>query len=274
MRRILEEPAPSPLGSADDVWAMMRDAIGGSAAGPSRSALRRELEGDLEWITAQGAGKRPHPPLRVAAASWRRISNATLGNEPIMARPPSALYRIRKLVRRHRVAVAAAVAGFVLLIAFAVTMAVQNARIATERDRANREAAALRAVSEYLKGLFTVADPGEARGNSITARELLDRSAAGNRAASRGAASRPRPSSWTRSAASIEKLGLYRAGALLCSSARVACVPACSVREHPDTLQSRHHLAVLARERGPVRRSGVLARGRRRRAPAPRAARR
>jgi len=81
--------------------------------------------------------------------------------------------------RRMRFLAAAAVAGLSL---FAVVMAVQTYRIAREAgranreaERANREAEAARQVSEFLVDLFAVSDPGEARGNEVRAREILDR---------------------------------------------------------------------------------------------------
>ena len=63
-------------------------------------------------------------------------------------------------------AAAAVVAG--LLIAFAVTEAVQLRRIQRERDRANR-------VTDFMTQMFQVVDPSEARGNTITAREVLEK---------------------------------------------------------------------------------------------------
>jgi non-specific serine/threonine protein kinase/serine/threonine-protein kinase len=74
--------------------------------------------------------------------------------------------------------VTAAVTLLVLLVAFAGTMAVQAQRITRERDRANHEAATAQQVSDFLTGLFTVSDPSEARGNTLTAREILDKGAA------------------------------------------------------------------------------------------------
>jgi len=62
----------------------------------------------------------------------------------------------------------------VMLIAFAASTAFQNARIVRERDRANIEAETSRQVSEFLVKLFDVSDPSESKGNSITAREILD----------------------------------------------------------------------------------------------------
>ena len=101
-----------------------------------------------------------------------------LNNEPVLAGPPSATYRARKFVRRHRIGVAAAVAAVMMLVAFAALTAVQARRIASERDRANVEAATARRVSDFLVGLFRVADPSETRGRNVTAREILDRGAA------------------------------------------------------------------------------------------------
>jgi hypothetical protein len=56
-------------------------------------------------------------------------------------------------------------------------MTVQARRIAKERDRANQQAAAAQRVADLMKGMFKVSDPSEARGNSITAREILDNGA-------------------------------------------------------------------------------------------------
>ena len=77
-------------------------------------------------------------------------------------------------MKRHRFAVAAAASAAVLSIGFAAAMGVQARRIAKERDRANRQAEAAQRVADFMKGMFKVSDPSEARGNSITAREILD----------------------------------------------------------------------------------------------------
>jgi tetratricopeptide (TPR) repeat protein len=62
----------------------------------------------------------------------------------------------------------------VLVTALAVAMTIQAIRISRERDRANEEAETAKRVSGFLEGLFKVNDPSEARGMSITAREILD----------------------------------------------------------------------------------------------------
>lgn len=81
-----------------------------------------------------------------------------------------ALERAR---RRRRLALAAGAA----VLLFGIAMAIQARRVAAEAERANREAAAARQVTDFLIGLFEVSDPSEAKGNSVTAREILDRGA-------------------------------------------------------------------------------------------------
>jgi len=141
-----------------------------------RPALIRQIKGDLDWITMKALEKdrtrRYGSPSELAADIDRYIHH-----RPVVARPLSTMYKAKKFVRRHRVGVGVASTLAILLIAFSVTTAIQANRIAHERDRANQEAEASRQVSDFLTGLFKVSDPSEARGNSITAREILDQGA-------------------------------------------------------------------------------------------------
>jgi tetratricopeptide (TPR) repeat protein/predicted Ser/Thr protein kinase len=82
--------------------------------------------------------------------------------------------RAKPARRRKRTLVAAVMAGLALLSAFST---VQTIRARREARRANQEAEAARQVSDFLVGLFRVSDPGQARGNTVTAREILDRGA-------------------------------------------------------------------------------------------------
>ncbi|HLG14769.1 MAG TPA: serine/threonine-protein kinase [Blastocatellia bacterium] len=54
----------------------------------------------------------------------------------------------------------------------------EAARANNEAARARTEAETARRVSEFLAGLFEVSDPSRAKGNTITAREILDKGAA------------------------------------------------------------------------------------------------
>jgi tetratricopeptide (TPR) repeat protein len=94
---------------------------------------------------------------------------------PVLAHRGSLRYVVGKFVRRHRVGVGAAIALVLVLLGFAATMALQARRIAKERDRANREAEASRRVAEFMTGVFRVSNPSERVGNTVTAREILDK---------------------------------------------------------------------------------------------------
>jgi serine/threonine protein kinase/tetratricopeptide (TPR) repeat protein len=145
------------------------------------AALARQLRGDLDWITLKALEKdrarRYGSPNELAADIARHLRN-----EPVMASPPSKLYRVRKFVRRHRTAV-----GVAALLVIALSMGVIGTSIgfvhAVRAERAaTREAATAKQVSEFLASIFRSADPwqtetGNATGQNVTARELLDRGA-------------------------------------------------------------------------------------------------
>jgi serine/threonine protein kinase/Tfp pilus assembly protein PilF len=86
------------------------------------------------------------------------------------------LARIRDKPRRRVKRIAAAVAvGAIALVA--VGASYQAYRIRQEAKRANKEAGTSQRTSDFLVNLFEISDPGESRGNSVTARELLDKAA-------------------------------------------------------------------------------------------------
>src|SRR5262249_8168266 len=136
--------------------------------------LRRQLEGDLDAITMKALEKerarRYGTPSDLAADIGRHLRH-----EPVVARPPSWAYRAQKYVMRHRIGVAVAPAFAIRLAGFAATMAVEARRIALERDRTARQAAVAKRVSDFMMGMFRVSSPNEARGNPVSAREILDR---------------------------------------------------------------------------------------------------
>ncbi len=130
--------------------------------------LASMLRGDLDWITLKALesdrDRRYSTPAELAADLGRYLRN-----EPVIARPASLVYRTKKYVQRHKFGVAAATGTALLLIAFAVMQAIELRRITRERDRADR-------VTKFMTGMFKVSNPSEARGNAVTAREILDKS--------------------------------------------------------------------------------------------------
>jgi len=129
--------------------------------------LISELKGDLDWITLK-AMERDRARRYGTPSEFAADIQHFLNNEPVTARPASRAYRVQKYVRRHRLGVSVAAAALLVLVAFSVMQAMQLRRITKERDRANR-------IADFMTRMFKVSDPGQARGNSITAREVLDK---------------------------------------------------------------------------------------------------
>ncbi len=129
--------------------------------------LVKQVGGDLDCIVLKALEKdrerRYATPLDLAADVDRYLRNV-----PVSAHPPGIAYRARKYVRRHRVGVSFGVAALVLLIGFAVAQAIELRKIRQQRDRADH-------ITQFLTGIFKVPNPSEARGNTVTAREILDK---------------------------------------------------------------------------------------------------
>jgi non-specific serine/threonine protein kinase/serine/threonine-protein kinase len=165
LRRIREVDPPRPSTRIGTMGEASKESARNRRTEPSR--LTGQLKGDLDCITMKALEKdrtrRYESPSDLAADLGRHLRN-----EPVLAGPPSAVYRSGKFVRRHRLGVAVAAAGVLALAGFGASMAAQAKWIARERDRAER-------VSEFFVDLFQISEPGEARGNAVTAREILDR---------------------------------------------------------------------------------------------------
>jgi eukaryotic-like serine/threonine-protein kinase len=138
--------------------------------------LRRKLAGDLDNIVLMAMRKEP---LRRYASveQFSEDIRRHLEGLPVIARKDTFGYRAEKFIQRHKAAVAAAAVIAALVIGFVVITIMQSARIGRERDRAERERDKAASVSTFLVDLFKVSDPSEAKGNVITAREILDKGA-------------------------------------------------------------------------------------------------
>src|SRR5262249_8615942 len=113
LRIIREEEPPKPstrLSTTEEL-----PSIAASRGGePSR--LRGLVRGELDWIVMKALEKdrgRRYETANGLATDVQRY----LADEPVLACPPSAAYRLRKFVRRNRGPVATAVALAVSLVA-------------------------------------------------------------------------------------------------------------------------------------------------------------
>jgi len=140
------------------------------------STLTKQLKGELDWIAMKAMAKdrtQRYASVSELAADIGRY----LRHEPVLAGPPSAVYRLRKYVKRHKVGVAAAALVILAMIIGITGTSIGLVKATKAEKKAREEAETAQQVSDFLVELFKVSDPGEARGNSITAREILDKGA-------------------------------------------------------------------------------------------------
>ncbi|MHC4118729.1 MAG: protein kinase domain-containing protein [Planctomycetota bacterium] len=97
--------------------------------------LRRKLRGDLDWITLKAMEKERVRRYQSAHGLAEDIQRH-LNSEPVLARPPSSMYRLQKFIQKHRTqAIRTAVAGILLvLIAVISVMYVKAAERNKEAD--------------------------------------------------------------------------------------------------------------------------------------------
>jgi serine/threonine-protein kinase len=136
---------------------------------PNAPLPARILAGDLDAIVAKCLRKEPARRYETVNGIKRDIESH-LRNEPVLAREGARLYVFGRLLRRYRWAVAGA-------SALILTLAVGLAGTAWQARRAAVEASRATAVLGFVEGLFEGADPAVSKGESTTARELLDRGA-------------------------------------------------------------------------------------------------
>jgi serine/threonine protein kinase/Tfp pilus assembly protein PilF len=187
-KKICDEEPPTPSARVTRLGAAVGESAHCRRTDPG--ALARQLRGDLDWIAGKALEKdrtrRYASPSELAEDLGRYLRG-----EPVLAGPPSALYRAMKFLRRHRLgAAAASLVLMTLMIGIAgTTLGLVRARraeraaraaqaMATEEaDRATLEAAKTEQILEFLVGLFEVSDPYRGRGATITVREILEHGA-------------------------------------------------------------------------------------------------
>ena len=160
-RIVLEQPVVAPSLAAMP--------IATAARGTTIDRLRRLLRDDLDTIVLTALRLEPERRYRTVDQLAGDVRHYLSGH-PIGARPDTWRYRSRKFVRRNGVGVGAA--SLVVLSLIGGTVG-----IAWQARRAEREAARATAARQFLAGVFRETDPANARGDSLTAGDMLDRAA-------------------------------------------------------------------------------------------------
>ncbi len=122
-----------------------------SARRVDTTILSRQLQGDLDWI-AMRALEKDRARRYATATELADDINRHLRHEPVLASPPSIVYRTRKFTRRHR-GLVASVAIIGLALTAGVIGTTWQARLAiAARDRAEARDEAGRTIARALLG--------------------------------------------------------------------------------------------------------------------------
>ena len=209
-RIIREEDPPTPSQRLSRLGKELKGIAQSRRVSPT--VLRRLIKGDLDWIVMKALEKdrdRRYQTASSLAADLQRH----LRNQPVLASPPSAAYRLRKFIRRNKVPVTAGglmAAALILGFSFALfgffqateardelrierdaaeraRIDAETARAGEERERrravdnekkARNEANRCAAVSAFLQEMLASVDPENALGREPTMRFVLDEAAA------------------------------------------------------------------------------------------------
>ncbi|MCP3979652.1 MAG: serine/threonine protein kinase [bacterium] len=133
-------------------------------------------DSDIETILAKTLEKSPDRRYGSAAALSVDIGRY-LTSQPILARPPSASYQLRKLIARHKLPFAFAATLIVLILGFGMGMGVLYTRAVSAEEQAVEQANTAERALEFVTDMFEMSSPSQARRTSITAREVLDHAA-------------------------------------------------------------------------------------------------
>jgi eukaryotic-like serine/threonine-protein kinase len=126
---------------------------------------RRDLRGDIDTIVLKALKKLPEERYATVSAFADDIDRF-LADRPVLARPDSVHYRVKKFVRRNRALVAGAAVLFVAMAAGA-GMSLWQAGIARAEARRAEE------IKEFLASTIRDVDPHVAEGRVLSAADLL-----------------------------------------------------------------------------------------------------
>ncbi|MCY2954350.1 MAG: protein kinase [Planctomycetota bacterium] len=137
MAEVLKHIAETPPTPPTRCWTK-ESGVGPRSARPMRTG-RCPIDDEVETITLKALAKERERRYQSAGELARDVRHYLTG-EPIEAKRDSAMYLLKKTIRRYRVPVAVALTFVLLLAVFAASMAIQSGRLARERNRANDNA--------------------------------------------------------------------------------------------------------------------------------------
>ncbi len=135
--------------------------------------LKKQLKGELDAILSKALNKEPE--RRYASAQQLADDlNRYLNHHPIMAKPDSVGYRMKKFVQRHTAGVVTSSMFVVALVALTLMLfqrshELENALMATQQEQRR-----VTAVTDFLVDVFKVSDPLLNQSEIVDVKDLLD----------------------------------------------------------------------------------------------------
>ncbi len=146
-------------------------------AEPTRPrAIRREIDDEVETIVLKCLRKEAQRRYQSAGELVADI-HRYLNDEPIIARPTSTLYQLRKFAKRNKALLAGVTSVFVVLVLGVVGTSIGLVQARSAQQAAIDEARRTILLSDYLRELFQSADPANAQGDVPTILEVVDQAA-------------------------------------------------------------------------------------------------
>jgi eukaryotic-like serine/threonine-protein kinase len=172
-----EQLQGGPITTACDIYVLglvLHELLTGRHAEGDPPTGASPLPSDLRTVIGKALEREPedrYPSVLALSDDLERY----LRGRPILARPPTLRYRVRKFVGRNRAGVTAATIAGVALTVSVTTALHQSYRVQAESERAVRERDKAMAVRAFLLEMFGTTGPDQAAGDTVTARQLLDR---------------------------------------------------------------------------------------------------
>ncbi|MCC6660465.1 MAG: serine/threonine protein kinase [Phycisphaerales bacterium] len=212
------------------------------------SSVDRVFRGDVATIVGKAMERDPSRRYPSAAALADDIRRH-LRDEPILARPPSAAYRVRKFTRRHRALVAGVCGVVAALSAGLVGTGVMLVRARAAERLATGNARAALAYSGVFDRMLAAAQPTFTEGLDPSILRFLLGRAAGDAERMLGDQPLVRADVLQTVARTYQALGLYDQAEPLFVAALAARTSVLGDR-HPKVAESMVALAMLRQERG------------------------
>jgi tetratricopeptide (TPR) repeat protein len=134
------------------------------------SSINRIFRGDIETIVAKALEKEKDRRYQTPAELAADVHHY-LADEPIVARPPSTFYQLRKFARRNKAVVAGVAGMFILLLAGSIGTTTGLIKSNNRQKETLAEATKATAINDFLIWMLSLANPTEEGSASLTSLE-------------------------------------------------------------------------------------------------------